>query len=297
MILTTNVWENFWNEVVASFEKFFAGLKDFWLGNETQQPFLANFIFALLFLIVGIFIVKLILGIIRKAFKIDKKVIKDVTLKSFLLSVIKVCLYFILIIVVLSILRVDLSSTTQIFSSAILAVGLSLQDVISNFASGVIILTNKPFVVGDYVDIANGEAEGTVVDVKFLVTTIETIEKQMITIPNKNITGSVIKNYSRNPLRRITLNIGVDYATNIEKCKKVILDVVNKDNRILEDPTPVVYLTGYNDSSVTVSLRCYVPNVLYWSILFSLNEKLLLALRTNGINIPFNRLVISTVKE
>ena len=233
----------------------------------------------------------------RKLFKIDKKLIKDRTIKTFLLSLIKVIANIAIVIIFLLILKVDLTGVAQIFSSAILAVGLSLQDVISNFASGVIILANKPFVVGDYIDLNNGEAEGTVIDVKFLVTALETVDKQIITVPNKNITGSVVKNYSKNPLRRITLNIGVDYSTNIDKAKNVILNIVKNDNRILEEPNPVVFLTAFNDSSLNLSLRCYVPNSMYWDILFSLNEKILLEFRKNDINIPFNRLVVSMAKD
>ena len=223
--------------------------------------------------------------------------IKDRTIKTFLLSLVKVIANIAIVIIFLLILKVDLTGVAQIFSSAILAVGLSLQDVISNFASGVIILANKPFVVGDYIDLNNGEAEGTVIDVKFLVTALETVDKQIITVPNKNITGSVVKNYSKNPLRRITLNIGVDYSTNIDKAKNVILNIVKNDNRILEEPNPVVFLTAFNDSSLNLSLRCYVPNSMYWDILFSLNEKILLEFRKNDINIPFNRLVVSMTKD
>ena len=223
--------------------------------------------------------------------------IKDRTIKTFLLSLIKVIANIAIVIIFLLILKVNLTGVAQIFSSAILAVGLSLQDVISNFASGVIILANKPFVVGDYIDLNNGEAEGTVIDVKFLVTALETVDKQIITVPNKNITGSVVKNYSKNPLRRITLNIGVDYSTNIDKAKNVILNIVKNDNRILEEPNPVVFLTAFNDSSLNLSLRCYVPNSMYWDILFSLNEKILLEFRKNDINIPFNRLVVSMAKD
>ncbi len=116
-------------------------------------------------------------------------------------------------------------------------------------------------------------------------------------MPNKNITGSVVKNYSKNPLRRITLNIGVDYSTNIDKAKNVILNIVKNDNRILEEPNPVVFLTAFNDSSLNLSLRCYVPNSMYWDILFYLNEKILLEFRKNDINIPFNRLVVSMTKD
>ena len=297
MILSDSNWSTFWSDIRNSLKNSFANLREFWFGSTEQQPYIVNFLAAIAFLILGLLLTRLFLAILRKLFKIDKKLIKDRTIKTFLLSLIKVIANIAIVIIFLLILKVDLTGVAQIFSSAILAVGLSLQDVISNFASGVIILANKPFVVGDYIDLNNGEAEGTVIDVKFLVTALETVDKQIITVPNKNITGSVVKNYSKNPLRRITLNIGVDYSTNIDKAKNVILNIVKNDNRILEEPNPVVFLTAFNDSSLNLSLRCYVPNLMYWDILFSLNEKILLEFRKNDINIPFNRLVVSMTKD
>lgn len=297
MIFSDSNWSTFWSDIRNSLKNSFANLREFWFGSTEQQPYIVNFLAAIAFLILGLLLTRLFLAILRKLFKIDKKLIKDRTIKTFLLSLIKVIANIGIVIIFLLILKVDLTGVAQIFSSAILAVGLSLQDVISNFASGVIILANKPFVVGDYIDLNNGEAEGTVIDVKFLVTALETVDKQIITVPNKNITGSVVKNYSKNPLRRITLNIGVDYSTNIDKAKNVILNIVKNDNRILEEPNPVVFLTAFNDSSLNLSLRCYVPNLMYWDILFSLNEKILLEFRKNDINIPFNRLVVSMTKD
>ena len=297
MIFSDSNWSTFWSDIWNSLKNSIANLREFWFGSKEQQPYIVNFLVAIAFLILGLLLTRLFLAILRKLFKIDKKLIKDRTIKTFLLSLIKVIANIAIVIIFLLILKVDLTGVAQIFSSAILAVGLSLQDVISNFASGVIILANKPFVVGDYIDLNNGEAEGTVIDVKFLVTALETVDKQIITVPNKNITGSVVKNYSKNPLRRITLNIGVDYSTNIDKAKNVILNIVKNDNRILEEPNPVVFLTAFNDSSLNLSLRCYVPNLMYWDILFSLNEKILLEFRKNDINIPFNRLVVSMAKD
>ena len=297
MIFSDSNWSTFWRDIWNSLKNSLANLREFWFGSTEQQPYIVNFLAAIAFLILGLLLTRLFLAILRKLFKIDKKLIKDRTIKTFLLSLLKVIANIAIVIIFLLILKVDLTGVAQIFSSAILAVGLSLQDVISNFASGVIILANKPFVVGDYIDLNNGEAEGTVIDVKFLVTALETVDKQIITVPNKNITGSVVKNYSKNPLRRITLNIGVDYSTNIDKAKNVILNIVKNDNRILEEPIPVVFLTAFNDSSLNLSLRCYVPNLMYWDILFSLNEKILLEFRKNDINIPFNRLVVSMTKD
>ncbi len=288
-------WNEFWTKVGEAFKSTWSELGNFWFGGgDNTSPYIANFVFAILVLIFGYFLIKLFLKLLRKIFKIDKKIIKEKTIKSFILNTLKVVLYFGLCLIVLAILRVNLSGFAEIFSSAILAIGLSLQDVISNFASGIIILSSKPFVIGDYVNIGNGICEGTVVSVKFLVTCIETVDKQNITLPNKTITSSVVMNYTQNPLRRLRIDIGVDYDTDVSKVKEILIDLANNDNRILLEPTPVAYLTAFQASSINISLRCFVPNEIYWTVYFDMNEKIFSAFKKNNIQIPFNRIVVSS---
>ena len=296
-MILSNAWTNFWNDFVEAIQKAWNDVTNFWIGSETQTPYIANFLCAIVVLILGIAVIKLFISILNKTLKLDKKVIKERSVKVFIVSTIKIVLYFALVIVILAILRVELSGVTQIFSSAILAIGLSLQDVISNFASGIIILTSKPFVTGDYIKVEDQSVEGSVVDVRFLVTTIETVNKQIVTIPNKTITSSVLTNYTRNPLRRIVVNIGVDYSTDIDKAKKVLVDIANSEDRILENPKPVCYVTAFEASDINLSLRCYVPNVLYWDVFFALNEKVLIEFNKQNIQIPYNRLVVQTLDE
>ena len=296
-MILSNARTNFWNDFVEAIQNAWNDVTNFWIGSETQTPYIANFLCAIVVLILGIAVIKLFIRILNKTLKLDKKVIKERSVKVFIVSTIKIVLYFALVIVILAILRVELSGVTQIFSSAILAIGLSLQDVISNFASGIIILTSKPFVTGDYIKVEDQSVEGSVVDVRFLVTTIETVNKQIVTIPNKTITSSVLTNYTRNPLRRIVVNIGVDYSTDIDKAKKVLVDIANSEDRILENPKPVCYVTAFEASDINLSLRCYVPNVLYWDVFFALNEKILIEFNKQNIQIPYNRLVVQTLDE
>ena len=296
-MILSNAWTNFWNDFVGAIQNAWNDVTNFWIGSETQTPYIANFLCAIVVLILGIAVIKLFIRILNKTLKLDKKVIKERSVKVFIVSTIKIVLYFALVIVILAILRVELSGVTQIFSSAILAIGLSLQDVISNFASGIIILTSKPFVTGDYIKVEDQSVEGSVVDVRFLVTTIETVNKQIVTIPNKTITSSVLTNYTRNPLWRIVVNIGVDYSTDIDKAKKVLVDIANSEDRILENPKPVCYVTAFEASDINLSLRCYVPNVLYWDVFFALNEKVLIEFNKQNIQIPYNRLVVQTLDE
>ena len=297
-------WNEFWQSVGEFFKNFFDSLYVFWINPSyhdetiTEPPFLGVFIFAVIFLIVGFFIIKLILIIARRFMRLDKnKFIKDRSFKRFLYNTFKYILYIVLFILFFLILGIELTGVSTIISSALLAIGLSLQDVISNFASGLIILTSKPFLTGDYIKVENESVEGSVVDVRFLVTTIETVNKQLVTIPNKTITSSVLTNYTRNPLRRIVVDVGVDYSTDIDRAKKVLIDLANSDDRILENPKPVCYVTAFESSDINLSLRCYVPNVLYWDVYFELNEKILIEFNRQNIQIPYNRLVVQTLDE
>ena len=296
-MILVNAWSNFWSDFAEAIQKAWNDVVNFWVGSETSTPYIANFLCAIVALVLGIAIVKLIIKILTKSLKLDKRIIKDRSIKVFIVSTIKIILYFALVVIILAILRVELSGVTQIFSSAILAIGLSLQDVISNFASGIIILSSKPFITGDYIKVEDQSVEGSVIDVRFLVTTIETVNKQIVTIPNKTITSSVLTNYTRNPLRRIVVNVGVDYSTDLDKAKKVLIDIANNDDRILENPKPVCYVTALESSDINLSLRCYVPNKLYWDIFFELNEKILIEFNKQNIQIPYNRLVVQTLDE
>lgn len=294
-----DAWTNFWSGLGESLKTAWDQVVKFWAGSneEGSTPYIANFLLALIVLILGIIVIKLFLRILTKVLQLDKKIVKERSVKVFVISTLKIVLYFALVLIFLGILRVDLSGFTTIFSSAILAIGLSLQDVISNFASGIIILTSKPFITGDYIKIDATDIEGTIIDVRFLVTTIETVNKQIVTIPNKTITSSVIINFTRNPLRRIVLNIGVDYSTDLDKAKKVMVDLANSDKRVLEDPKPVCYVTAFEASDISLSLRCYVPNSLYWDTLFELNERVLIEFNRQNIQIPYNRLVVQTLDD
>ena len=291
-MILSNSWTNFWNDFVEAIQNAWNDVTNFWIGSETQTPYIANFLCAIVVLILGIAVIKLFIRILNKTLKLDKKVIKERSVKVFIVSTIKIVLYFALVIVILAILRVELSGVTQIFSSAILAIGLSLQDVISNFASGLIILSNKPFVVGDYVDLNKGECEGTVVDVKFLHTIFVDVDGQEIYCPNKNITSATIENYTRNPNRRININVKVDYSTDIDLIKKVLLEIVDSEPAVLKDPKPACYLTSIEEYSLNFSLRCFVPIEIYWTTFYRFNELVIKKMNENNIKIPFRKIEI-----
>ena len=274
-----NGWNEFWSDVGKFFKEIGNQLYDFWFGTGTTEepklPYIASFAIALVVLVLGILLIKLILRLLRKALKMGKKsFVKDRTVKTFAINTTKVILYILLFFIFISILGIKLDGFSTILSSAILAVGLSLQDVVGNFASGIIILSSKPFVSGDYVVFVGQNVEGTIIDVNLLTTVLETVDEQKVIVPNKNITNNNIINYSANPIRRLVINLGINLDGDKEKVKEILLKLAKDDKRVLLDPEPKVVMTGVSENIFTVSLRCYVPTEIYWDVIYDVNEKL-----------------------
>ncbi len=274
-----NGWNQFWSNVGKFFEEIGVQLYDFWFGTGTEAepkiPYIASFATAIVILVIGVLLIKLLMRLLRKALKMGKKTfVKDKTVKTFALNTLKVTLYILLFVLFMALLGIKLNGFSTILSSAILAIGLSLQDVVSNFASGIIILSNKPFISGDYVVFVDQNCEGTIIDVKLLTTILETFDNQRVIVPNKNITNSNIINYSSNPTRRLVVNVGINLDGNKEKCKEILYKLASNDKRILLDPAPNVVISGVNENIFTVSLRCYVPTEIYWDVIYDINERL-----------------------
>lgn len=274
-----NGWNDFWTKVGEFFKDIGSQLYDFWFGTGSADapkvPYIASFAIALVVLVLGILLIKLILRLLRKAFKMGKKsFVKDKNVKTFVLNTTKVILYILLFIIFISILGIKLDGLSTIVSSAILAVGLSLQDVVGNFASGIIILSSKPFVSGDYVVFVGQDVEGTIIDVNLLTTVLETFDEQKVIVPNKNITNNNIVNYSANPTRRLVIDLGINLDGKKEIVKKILLKLASEDKRVLLDPEPKVVMTGIDNNIFNISLRCYVPTEIYWDVIYDFNERL-----------------------
>ncbi len=265
--------------------------------GETMNN-LTKFIFALIVLIAGKYLIKIIMKIIRKLAGIKSKVGIDVSVKTFTTAALNLLLNVGIVFIFLLILGVDMTSIATLLSSATVAIGLSLQDLISAFASGIVLLKSKHFHTGDYIKIesSNGTCEGTVSSIGLISSTLETFENQHVVIPNNQVLQGVVTDYSTNPTRRLTVDIDVDYSTDVELCKKVMQDVVAADKRILKTPVPIVAVYNLAEFSITMRTICYAKVVDYWDVFYDIREKMLLAYRANDISIPFKRIVIEDYK-
>ena len=173
----------------------------------------------------------------------------------FLSNTVKFTLYVIVVISAAGILGIPYASFVAVLGSAGVAIGLALQGSLSNIASGILILVNKPFRMGDYIQ-ANG-AEGNVTDIGFFNTTVLTPDNKVISIPNSVLTGGCITNYTAMKNRRVDITFSVGYESDIENVKSVILETVNKSPLILKDPNPIARLIKCGDSSLDFTVRVW----------------------------------------
>ena len=226
------------------------------IWEDIKNFFSANFwniirFFAVLF--VGIVVVKILMNIMRR---ILLKTKMEKIAQSFLLGVIKFCLYLVLVIVLLSLIGVEVTGVITALSAAILAVGMALQSNISNLANGIVIVSTHMFKKGDYIS-TNG-VEGSVTSINFLFTTLTTPDNKRVTLPNSAIVNNAVTNNGANPKRRVDFTFCVAYESDVELVKKVVLDVIKSNGKVWLEPAPFCRLKTLGDSSINFFANCWV---------------------------------------
>jgi small conductance mechanosensitive channel len=237
---------------------------------------------ALAIFIIGRWIARWLTNIVRK---LMTKSNLDVMLINFLGNLVYTVLILVVVMATLDHLGIRTTSLLAVFGAAGLAIGLALKDSLSNFSSGVMIILFRPFKVGDFIEAAG--AAGVVEEVRMFATIMRTGDNRQIIVPNGQIYGGTITNYSAKPTRRIDLVFGIGYGDDIAKAKKIIDDIMQQDERILSDPAPGIALGELAESSVNFNVRPWVNNEDYWPVRADLLEKIKLAFDANGISIPF----------
>lgn len=198
-------------------------------------------------------------------------------------------LYGVLLVVValaaLSKVGVQTTSVVAILGGAAVAIGLSLKDQLSNFAAGIMIVTFRPFVRGDYVQISS--YTGTVTEITLINTHLTTINNHDIIIPNSDITTSAVTNYTALPNRRVDITVGIGYDADIKTAKNVMLSLAKNNPMAFTDPEPIVRVTNLGDNSVDLTLNIWTTNADWWSMQCDLLEQFKQALDDEKIDIPF----------
>lgn len=249
--------------------------------------------------------------IINKLFKLTARLLLrrrvDVSLSTFILSLVRILLYFILIVTVIGILGINTTSFLALFASAGVAVGMALSGTLQNFAGGVLILLLKPYKVGDYIE-AQGFA-GTVREIQIFHTLLLTPDNKSIIIPNGGLSTGSINNFSKQPLRRVTWSVALAYGDDFETARAAILEMLRADDRVingiaeveadqsplmcdgdLPDRSPNVVLDELGDSSINLSVRAWVPSGQFWDVYYHFNALFYKRLPELGFHFPFPQL-------
>lgn len=274
-------------------------MKEFFIGiwNSLTSWFIEGRGWATLLGIVGTVVIGLIIvKIILRAFKalLDKTKVNHLA-SNFILTIVRVVLYIVYIMAVMKCLGVDTSGVLAILASCSIAFSLALQSTLSNFSSGMILVSNKPFAEGDFVDAAG--VSGTVEKITLSSTKIRTPDNKVVTVPNSAIANGNIVNYSTADKRRVDLVFGAGYGSDVEKVKQVITKELEKHSLILHDEGYTVRLTEQGASSINFVCRCWVKTADYWTVYFDLTENMYDRFNEEGIEIPYNKLDVNIINK
>ncbi len=252
------------------------------LANVDWITLGGKFIAALIILIVGLWVVKTLTNFVAKLMDIKRL---DESLKGFILSIISTCCKVAVILVAMATLGLDLSLLSTVIAASVLAIGMALQGSLANIAGGTLIMTLKPFKVGDYIE-AQG-VEGFVKQIELFETKINTMDHKVVILPNGALSNGNIINYTAEKQRRVDITFGVSYDSDIKQTREVLMSVLNSYPKTLKNPEPAVLVGELADSSVNFITRTWVHTADYWEAYFYIMENTKIALDKAGIEIPF----------
>jgi small conductance mechanosensitive channel len=250
--------------------------------QTTGVSFLIKAAIAVVIFVVGRFIAKAIANGIRKLMRVQEV---DKILETFVSNLAYWAMMLFVIIAAITQLGIATTSLIAIMGAAGLAIGLALQGSLSNFAAGVLIVMFRPYRVGDFVEAAG--IAGVVVQVQILTTVLKTGDNKQIVVPNAQIMGSIITNYSANDTRRVDMVVGVSYEDDIDKVRATIKELIAADDRILSDPECLIAVAELADSSVNFNVRPWVKAADYSGVKFDLTEAIKKRFDKEGISFPF----------
>ena len=268
---------------------FFDTISQFKIGTISISSCLS----AILTLVICFVVIKIVTGIAGRALNRASKL--DNTLRGFITSAIKAVLWVIALIIVANALGINTSSLIALLSVVGLALSLSVQNILSNLFSGLTLLVTKPFAAGDFVEVAG--KSGLVKTVGLFYTQLDTLDNVAVSIPNSDVTGSAVNNYSREPLRRVDRTFTASYECPTDAVKAAIFHAIAKDERILADPAPFVRVLDYKGSTVEYVVRVWCKGADYWDVYFNLNENVRESFAEKGVKFSYEHVNVHIVEK
>lgn len=267
-----------WNEIWDSIVNFF-------------QNNIWNIVKFFAVLLIGIIVVKLVINLTNR---ILSKAKMEKIAQQFIMGAVKIILYLILVLSLLSIIGIEITGIITALSALILAVGMALQNNIANLANGVIIVATKMFKKGDWISV-NG-VSGGVVDINFFFTTLATADNKKVTVPNSSIVNGEVENAGANKTRRVDFTFSVAYETDVELVKKIVTDVMRSNGKIYDNDKhkPFCRLKVLGASSIDFASNCWCDSEDYWDVYYYVVENVYNEFKRNNISIPYNQLEVRT---
>ncbi|HJN23796.1 MAG TPA: mechanosensitive ion channel [Rhodospirillales bacterium] len=238
---------------------------------------------AIVLLVVGWTVAGWIRRVIRRT--LDSVPVLDETLKPFIANFVRYAVLIFVLIAVLNQFGVQTTSIIAVLAATGLAIGLALQGMLANVASGVMLLFLRPFNVGENVE-AGGIA-GTVAEIGLFNTEIKSSAGPGLVVPNSKIWDGPITNFSRNPTRRFDIAVGIGYDDDIDGAMALLKGLLTGDDRVLDEPEPLVVVQELGDSAVIINLRAWIRSGDYGATVWDLNKEIITELQATGYSIPF----------
>ena len=264
---TVSMFKDIWEDIVEFFSTEYLKVITFFL-----------------ILLAGILIIKSVLTVLKSAMRRGNM---EKIAQSFIVNILRYILYLILLLILLSFIGVGITGVVTALSAAVLAVGMALKDNIANLANGIIIVSMKMVKKGDFIS-ANGN-DGTVEDVNFLFTTINTPDNKKVFIPNSKLTTDSLVNFGANGSRRVDFTFSVSYDTDVELVKKIVTDVMSSCDKTASDPAPFCRLKVLGESSIDFFANCWCLPQDYWAVYYYVNENVFNEFKKHGLTIPFRQ--------
>ena len=259
---------------------------DLWHRFQSKLPTLSLAAFTLL---IGYLVSKLVFHLIEHVMKRHKV---DYAVYHFVARLVRFVIFFAFLINALS-MFFNVSTLWATLGAAGVAIALGLQDSVSQFVSGIQILINHPFKTGDYVEVAG--VSGNIVEIGFMNTILITLDNKRVIVPNSDITKNHITNYSAEACRRVDFTFSISYSEDIAKAKAVILGVAERNELVLKDPAPKVFVGAHAASSIDLTAWFWCRSKDYWPVFFAVQESVKLSFDENGVTIPFEQVDVHIV--
>ena len=261
---------------------------------EKHSDDVIRFVKAVILALIVLVVIKLVSMAARKIIaRSFKKFEGDISLTHATYTIVRTLIWVIGLLIILDLFGFNTASILTVLGAAGLAIGLAMKDSLSNIAAGIMLLILRPYKVGDYID--SGAVSGTIQQMGLFSTILKTPDGLFVSAPNSVVFGTPIKNYSRNPVRRSDITVGIAYADSLPVAIQAMKDIMAHEPMVLKDPAPEVLVSELADSSVQLTLRYWTATADYWPAYWTIKAQLKPAIEAAGLNIPFPQRVVTFV--